>query len=450
MGPTVGPGSDQSELNEDDPAPRALQIISPSDQGEGSQNRSEFMWSGLPRPKWPDQVITNNYIPPRGPEPPRVEISALGEEEVKRILRRWEPFHRGESTTNQLNDLYPVMYRVPVAARGMGFHEAYIVPVLASTSKEYFLQIIDDGIQVRNRNFFSVYRVGKIGYSFEQFYLYYLSPLLLIGFFIIYHEFELRLRDAERLRLFVQAGMAEREMQIASLKQAELTCRCLELEARESVEKAARAEAERDTASHEAAMAKLTTEGALNTWAQIESELARVQNALALAEEARKAEFDHGIAQEAFAVMGEAYKKAEEENNHLAEEKLALVIELGAVKDEFSAFQEKVTADREMMEAAFDSSSDTLFNYGYGCCAFAHDIRGSKPKIPDDMPNPSVQLTADFFANPHYPPGSTAAASSLDPVVVGGEDRSVNSPSAVGKEAALPMEAVLSTDPPAE
>ena len=38
-------------------------------------------------------------------------------------------------------------------ARGMGLHEAYTVPVLASTPKEDFLQIIDDGIQVRNRNF---------------------------------------------------------------------------------------------------------------------------------------------------------------------------------------------------------------------------------------------------------------------------------------------------------
>ena len=63
-----------------------------------------------------------------------------------------------------------------------------------------------------------------------------------------HHEFELRLRDVERLWLFVQAGMAEREMQIASLKQAELACRLLELEARESAERAARAEAKRDTA----------------------------------------------------------------------------------------------------------------------------------------------------------------------------------------------------------
>ena len=80
-----------------------------------------------------------------------------------------------------------------------------------------------------------------------------------------YHEFELRLRDAERLRLFVQAGMAEREMQSASLKQAEQACCRLELEARESTERVSQAEAKRDTARHEAAMAKLMTEGALNT-----------------------------------------------------------------------------------------------------------------------------------------------------------------------------------------
>ena len=54
-----------------------------------------------------------------------------------------------------------------------------------------------------------------------------------------HHEFELQLRDVERLRLFVQAGMAEREMHSASLKKSKLACRRLELEARESVERAA-------------------------------------------------------------------------------------------------------------------------------------------------------------------------------------------------------------------
>ena len=102
-----------------------------------------------------------------------------------------------------------------------------------------------------------------------------------------HHEFELRLRDAERLRLYVQAVMAEREMQSTSLKKAELACRRLELEARESAERAARAADQRDVACHEVTMAKLATEGSVNTQAQIESELARVQRALALAEEAR-------------------------------------------------------------------------------------------------------------------------------------------------------------------
>ena len=123
------------------------------------------------------------------------------------------------------------------------------------------------------------------------------------------------------------------------------------------------------------------------------------------------------------ATAGEACKKAEEENGHLADEKLALVIELGALKDDFVAFRDKAAADREAMEAAFDSSGDTLFNYGYGCCAFTYNICGSKPQIPDGMPNPSIPLTAEFFANPRCPPCPPAAASALDPIAISREDR---------------------------
>ena len=46
------------------------------------------------------------------------------------------------------------------------------------------------------------------------------------------------------------------------------------------------------------------------------------------------------------------------------------------------------------------------------------------------------------------PPGVLVVASSLDPVVVNGEDRSANSPSVAGEEVALPTETVLSTSPP--
>ena len=72
---------------------------------------------------------------------------------MKYIMHRWEPFQRGESAADRLNNLYPHMLRMPVAARGMGLGEDYSVSVFAGTRKEDIQRIIDDGIQVRNRNY---------------------------------------------------------------------------------------------------------------------------------------------------------------------------------------------------------------------------------------------------------------------------------------------------------
>ena len=82
----------------------------PSDRGEEPPSRSEYMRSDLPTLKRPDQVITNNYLPPRGPEPSRFEISVPGEGEVKEILRRWKLFHHGASAADRLNSLHLPMY----------------------------------------------------------------------------------------------------------------------------------------------------------------------------------------------------------------------------------------------------------------------------------------------------------------------------------------------------
>ena len=49
-----------------------------------------------------------------------------------------------------------------------------------------------------------------------------------------------------------------------------------------------RAEAERDAAFHEASMARMDADAVGSAGAKVESELARVQNALAVAEEARR------------------------------------------------------------------------------------------------------------------------------------------------------------------
>ena len=56
------------------------------------------------------------------------------------------------------------------------------------------------------------------------------------------------------------------------------------------------------------------------------------------------------------------------------------------------------------------------------------------------MLNPSVSLTAEFFANPRCPPGASATAPALDPIAVSGKERSENSPVAPRGEAVLPTD----------
>ena len=50
-----------------------------------------------------------------------------------------------------------------------------------------------------------------------------------------------------------------------------------------------------------------------------------------------------------------------------------------------------------------------IFNYGYGCCAFAHNICGSHPVVPDGMPDTSKTLSPEFFINPRCPLGVVPA-----------------------------------------
>ena len=58
------------------------------------------------------------------------------------------------------------------------------------------------------------------------------------------------------------------------------------------------------------------------------------------------------------------------------------------------------------MEEEFDVGFDVIFNYGYGCCAFAHNICGSKLGILDGMQDTSKPLPLDLFINPRCPPGA--------------------------------------------
>ena len=85
------------------------------------------------------------------------------------------------------------------------------------------------------------------------------------------------------------------------------------------------------------------------------------------------------------------------------DERLSLLMELEVTRNDFATFWDKASTEKTAMEAEFDASSDVIFNYGYGCCAFVHNICGSKPLIPIGMPDTSTPLTPKFFVNPQDP-----------------------------------------------
>ena len=51
---------------------------------------------------------------------------------------------------------------------------------------------------------------------------------------------------------------------------------------------------------------------------------------------------------------------------------------------------------------------ELIFAYGYGCCAFKHDIYGDRLEVPDDMPDFVDLLPLEFFVNPRCPPALIA------------------------------------------
>ena len=137
------------------------------------------------------------------------------------------------------------------------------------------------------------------------------------------------------------------------------------------------AETERDIARHDALMASLDVDAVGNAKARVEFELVRVQSALAAVDEARR--------------------KAKDEINRLTNERISLLLELGTCKDEISAIRAEALRENEALREAYEGGLDVIFNYGYGCYAFAHNIYGSQPEVPDRMSNTSKTLSSEFF-----------------------------------------------------
>ena len=133
-----------------------------------------------------------------------------------------------------------------------------------------------------------------------------------------HREFLSQLRDAERLRQYAQSAISDHRALSASLVEAEWRSRRWEEEAKEGVQKVARVEAERDAAHHKVSMARMDADAAGSAKAKVEFELARVQNALVVLDEARR--------------------KEEDEASRLAVKRVSLLLKLGTSKDEVSAF----------------------------------------------------------------------------------------------------------------
>ena len=191
------------------------------------------------------------------------------------------------------------------------------------------------------------------------------------------------------MRLYAQSIVSDHKALSASLAEAESSSRRWENEAKESVEKMARADVERDTARHDASMARMDADAAGNARAKVDSELDRVQNALAAVEKTRR--------------------KAEDEASRLANERVSLLLELWTCKDEVPTIRAEALKEKKALEEAYEEGFDVIFNYGYGCCAFAHNIYGSQSKVLDGLLDTSKSLSSEFFINPQCPLGVVPA-----------------------------------------
>ena len=119
------------DSREASPVPAAIQVVHPPEQATGQPDRAKYTRTGHRRPLLPDRMFLNLYLPPHGPASPMEEVSVPGLEGAQEIIDQWRPFNRGESSTDHLHDLYPMMLRIPVTIQAGGQGEEYTIPVPA-------------------------------------------------------------------------------------------------------------------------------------------------------------------------------------------------------------------------------------------------------------------------------------------------------------------------------
>ena len=134
------------EPREGSPIPPALHVVRPPDQLESRPGNANLALPERKRPLPPDRILLNSYLPSRGPASAMEEVIAPRPDDIKLILHRWKPFHRGESAADRLDDLYPRKLRMPVTVREARLGKEYSVAVPVGTIKEDIQQIVQDGM----------------------------------------------------------------------------------------------------------------------------------------------------------------------------------------------------------------------------------------------------------------------------------------------------------------
>ena len=78
--------------------------------------------------------------------------------------------------------------------------------------------------------------------------------------------------------------------------------------------------------------------------------------------------------QDALEATKETKRKAEAGAARLEVEWTFLLLDIGAAKNKVSYLQSQAGKDKEAMEKDYQKALELVFAYGYGCCAFKHNI----------------------------------------------------------------------------
>ena len=76
------------ELGEASHTPTAIQVIHPPEQASGRPERPQYTQVQCSKPRLPDRLLLNSYLPPRDSNPPMEEVLDPGPEGAQEIIER--------------------------------------------------------------------------------------------------------------------------------------------------------------------------------------------------------------------------------------------------------------------------------------------------------------------------------------------------------------------------